>query len=293
MQLDCLNLLFGTKKSSMRRSPFLKVVLLDSKKMTDILILLGMGAIAGTLAGLLGVGGGIVAVPVLIIVFEHQGVSTEVLMHVALGTSLATIVVTSISSIRAHQQHHAILWPVVLKITPGIVLGALLGALIAKFISGDNLRIIFGIFLIVVAVQMILNRVPEPHRQLPQRFGMFVVGTMIGTVSSLMGVGGGTMSVPFLTWCNVAMQNAVATSSAIGFPIALAGVAGFIVAGWDAAHLPLMSIGYVNIPAFISIAVASIVFAPVGARITHRISARRLKMIFGYFLLLVSAKIFF
>jgi uncharacterized membrane protein YfcA len=261
--------------------------------MTDILILLGMGAIAGMLAGLLGVGGGIVVVPVLIIVFEHQGVSAEVLMHVALGTSLATIVVTSISSIRTHQQHHAILWQVFFKITPGIVLGALLGAIIAKYVSGDMLRIIFGIFLIVVAAQMILNRMPKPHRQLPQRLGMFVIGIAIGSVSSLMGVGGGTMSVPFLTWCNVTMQNAVATSSAIGFPIALAGVTGFIVAGWGVAHLPMLSIGYVNVPAFVSIAVASIVFAPVGARITHRISAHRLKMFFGYFLLLVTVKIFF
>ena len=261
--------------------------------MTDILILTGMGAVAGVLAGLLGVGGGIIFVPVLVLVFEHQDVNSAVLMHVAIGTSLATIVVTSVSSIRVHQQHRAILWPVFQKITPGIIAGALLGALIAKTISGDLLRTIFGVFMIAVAAQMILNRVPKPHRQLPGRLGMFVVGVGIGTLSTLMGVGGGTMSVPFLTWCNVTIQNAVATSSAIGFPIAVAGVAGFIVAGWDVTDRPLMSIGYINIPAFFSIAIASILFAPVGARITHRISAHRLKVVFGCFLLLVSAKIFF
>ncbi|WP_455376344.1 sulfite exporter TauE/SafE family protein [Kaarinaea lacus] len=261
--------------------------------MTDILILFGMGAIAGVLAGLLGVGGGIIVVPVLVLVFEHQAVNPDVLMHVALGTSLATIVVTSISSVRTHQQHNAILWPVFKRITPGIVVGALMGALIAKFIPGNTLKIIFGVFLIVVAAQMILNKTPKSHRQLPQRLGMFVVGTVIGAVASLMGVGGGTMSVPFLTWCNVAIHNAVATSSAIGFPIAVAGVTGFIVSGWDIAHRPLLSLGYVNLPAFASIAVASILFAPVGARITHRISSKRLKMFFGYFLLLVSVKIFF
>jgi len=261
--------------------------------MTDIIILLGMGAVAGVLAGLLGVGGGIIIVPVLILVFEHQGVSAQVLMHTALGTSLATIVITSISSIRSHQTHHAILWTVFRFMTPGILLGAFLGALLARIVPGENLRIAFGVFMLIVAAQMIFGATAKPHRQLPKRAGMLLVGTFIGALASLMGVGGGTMSVPFLTWCNVSIHNAVATSAAIGLPIALAGVTGFIITGWTVTDRPPFSIGYVNVPAFASIVIASMLFAPVGAKITHRISAKRLKMFFGLFLLLLSFKIFY
>ncbi|WP_232020208.1 sulfite exporter TauE/SafE family protein [Sulfuriflexus mobilis] len=256
----------------------------------DILILFSMGAIAGTLAGLLGIGGGIIIVPVLALVFSAQGVNVDVLMHVSIGTSLATIVITSISSIRAHQQHQAIQWAVFRRITPGVLFGALLGALLAKFISGDNLQVIFGVFMLFVAAQMIFGNTTEPHRQLPKTLGMFMAGTSIGTISSLMGVGGGSMSVPFLTWCNIAIRNAVATSSAIGLPIAIAGVSGFILTGWGVEHRPLWSLGFVNIPAFFSIVVASTLFAPVGARLTHRIPPRRLRLFFGFFLLILSVK---
>lgn len=259
----------------------------------EVLILIVMGAIAGTLAGLLGIGGGIVIVPVLVLIFDHHGIDTDVLMHVSIGTSLATIVITSISSIRAHQQHQAIHWPVFKRITPGILLGGFLGAALAKIISGDDLRLIFGIFMLFVAAQMIFGNTPKPHRQLPKMPGMFIAGSIIGTMSSLMGVGGGSMSVPFLTWCNIAIRHAVATSAAIGLPIAIAGAVGFIFTGWGAEHRPVGSVGFVNIPAFCSIVVASTLFAPVGARITHRISPQRLKMFFGYFLLLLSVKILY
>lgn len=259
----------------------------------EVLILLGMGAVAGTLAGLLGIGGGIIIVPVLALVFNAQGVSTDVLMHVSIGTSLATIVITSLSSIRAHQQHQAIQWDVFRRITPGILIGGLLGAGIAKIIPGNELRLIFGIFMLFVATQMIFGNTTKPHRQLPGTMGMSIAGTLIGTMSALMGVGGGSMSVPFLTWCNMAIRQAVATSAAIGLPIAIAGVGGFIITGWGVEHRPIWSLGYVNLPAFLSIIVASTLFAPVGARITHRISPRRLRQIFGYFLLILSIKILF
>jgi uncharacterized membrane protein YfcA len=252
-----------------------------------------MGAIAGTLAGLLGIGGGIIIVPVLALVFSAQGISTDVLMHVSIGTSLATIVITSISSIRAHQQHQAIQWSVFRSMTPGIVAGGLLGAGVAKLIGGEELRLIFGIFMLFVATQMIFGNTSKPHRQLPKTTGMLTAGVLIGTLSSLMGVGGGSMSVPFLTWCNMGIRHAIATSSAIGLPIAIAGVTGFIVAGWGVEHRPIMSVGFVNMPAFFSIVVASTLFAPVGARITHRISPNRLKLFFGYFLLILSVKILY
>lgn len=259
----------------------------------EVLLLIVVGAIAGTLAGLLGIGGGIIIVPVLALVFDNQGINPDVLMHVSIGTSLATIVITSISSIRAHQQHQAIQWPIFKRMTPGILVGGLLGASIAKVISGNDLRIIFGVFMLLVAAQMIFGNTSKPHRQLPKTLGMLIAGTAIGTMSSLMGVGGGSMSVPFLTWCNMSIRNAVATSSAIGLPIALAGVTGFVLTGWGVEHRPVLSMGFVNIPAFLSIVVASTLFAPVGAKITHRISPQRLRLFFGYFLLLLSIKILY
>ena len=259
----------------------------------DVLIFIGTGTVAGILAGMLGVGGGIIIVPLLALVFTAQGLNPDVLMHVAIGTSLATIVITSISSIRAHQKHEAIQWSVFWQITPGILIGALLGAVIANLIPGETLRIIFGIFMLIVAVQMIFGNTAKPHRHLPGKPGMVVAGTAIGTMSSLMGVGGGSMSVPFLTWCNMAIRQAVATSAAIGLPIAIAGVSGFIITGWGVADRPVYSLGYINIPAFFSIVVASTLFAPVGAHITHRISPQRLRLLFGIFLLILSAKIFY
>jgi len=259
----------------------------------QVLILLGMGAIAGTLAGLLGIGGGIIIVPVLALVFSAQQLDADVLMHVAIGTSLATIVVTSISSIRAHQKHQAVQWGVFRSITPGIILGGLLGAGLAKMIAGEHLRMLFGIFMLFVAAQMIFGNTSKPHRQLPKTPGILLAGTLIGTLSSLMGVGGGSMSVPFLTWCNMSIRHAIATSAAIGLPIAVAGVAGYIVTGLGVEHRPVGSIGYVNLPAFFSIVVASTFFAPYGAKITHRISPERLKLFFGFFLLILSVKILY
>lgn len=256
----------------------------------DIIILLSMGALAGILAGLLGIGGGIIIVPILALVFEGQGVSTDVLMHVAIGTSLATIISTSISSILAHQKRGAIYWDVFKAITPGIILGGLLGAVVAEMIRGEQLRLIFSIFMLLVAAQMIIARMPDPHRRLPGRFGLSVAGVTIGTISSLMGVGGGSMSVPYLTWCNVQVRNAVATSAAIGLPIAIAGTTGFVISGWGLADRPDWSVGYVNLPAFLGIVVASTLFAPAGAALAHRIPAKLLKRIFGGFLFLLGIR---
>lgn len=199
--------------------------------MDDLLFLLTMGGLAGLMAGLLGIGGGIIIVPVLALVFEGQGIDPDVLMHVAIGTSLGTIVVTSLSSIRAHHKRGAVDWAVFRTITPGIVVGALVGSVIADLLSGHSLKLAFGIFMLLVAMQMARGNVAKPHRQLPGTAGMLAAGGIIGTVSSLMGVGGGSMSVPFLTWCNMAVRQAVATSAAIGLPIALGGVAGFLYHG--------------------------------------------------------------
>lgn len=256
----------------------------------DILILLSMGGLAGMLAGLLGIGGGIIIVPVLALVFGHQGVDPAVIMHVAIGTSLATIVVTSLSSIRAHQRRGAIDWRVVRVITPGIIVGGMMGALIAKQLSGETLRIAFGVFMVLVAAQMALGNTAAPHRGLPRTPGMVVAGLVIGTVASLMGVGGGSMSVPFLTWCNVAVRAAVATSAAIGLPIAASGAVSYIVSGWHQAQLPPWSAGYVNFPAFVGIVVASTAFAPLGAGLAHKLSPKLLRRLFAAFLLVLGAR---
>ena len=256
----------------------------------EILILLASGAVAGMFAGLLGIGGGIIIVPVLAMVFTSQGVSIDVFMHVAIGTSLATIVITSLSSIRAHHKHQAIDWAVVRVMTIGVFVGGLLGASIAKMIHGADLKFIFSIFMFLIAAQMYFGNVAKPHRKLPGKAGMIVAGSSIGIMSSLMGVGGGSMSVPFLTWCNMNIRNAIATSAAVGFPIAVSGTIGFIVTGWSVADRPVMSLGYVNLPAFISIVIASVIFAPAGAWITHRISAIILKRIFAFFLLILAVR---
>lgn len=257
----------------------------------DILILLSMGALAGMMAGLLGIGGGIIIVPVLALVFHGQGVSIDSLMHVAIGTSLATIVVTSLSSIRAHQKRQAIRWEAVWQITPTIILGGFIGSLVARQLEGELLQLVFGCFMLAVATQMALGTATKPHRQLPGRLGMGVAGTIIGTVASLMGVGGGSMSVPFLTWCNVPVRKAVATSAAIGLPIALAGTVGFIVTGWGEPNRPPASIGFVNLPAFAGIVGASALFAPLGAYLAHKLPEKVLKRTFAVFLLVLGLRL--
>lgn len=256
----------------------------------DFLLLATMGALAGTLAGLLGIGGGIIIVPVLALVFEHQGVSNSVLMHVAIGTSLATIVITSLSSIRAHQKHKAIDWKIFTTITPGILVGSLLGSFVARITPGETLRILFIIFMFIVAAQMAFGMAAKPHSHLPGTVGMLITGVIIGIVAALMGIGGGSMSVPFLTWCNMQVRKAVATSASIGLPIAVAGSFGYIYNGLNVPERPAWSIGYLNMPAFLGIVVASTLFAPVGARLAHKIPELLLKRVFAVFLVIVGIR---
>lgn len=252
-----------------------------------------VGGIAGLLAGMLGVGGGLVIVPVLLYLFTLQGFDAGVVMHLAIGTSLATIVLTSLSSIRAHQQRGAVLWPVVGQLTPGIVIGAWLGAAVAHLLPSAALRTLFGLFELLVAAQMALALTPAPHRQLPGRVATAGVGTLIGSVSAIVGIGGGTLTVPFLTWCNVAMRRAVATSAACGLPIALAGAIAFVVTGWRQPALPFASSGYLHWPALLGIAFTSMLFAPLGARLAHTLPVRTLKRFFALFLALVGLRMVF
>jgi len=244
-----------------------------------------MGAAAGVMAGLLGIGGGALIVPVLVLVFEAQRVNPEIIMHSALGTSMATIVFTALSSFMAHHRRGAVLWPVFRQITPGILVGGLLGSAIVEQLSSHVLHIMFVVFMFGIAVYMGRGSVTaDPHRRsLPGTVGMSLAGTVIGTFSALFGIGGGALSVPFMTWCSIPPRNAVATSAAIGFPIAIGATTGYVIAGWDAVGLPEWSVGYVALPAFAGIVVASMAAAPFGARLAHQLSDKTLRRIYAVF----------
>ncbi len=258
--------------------------------LSTLLFYLVLGAFAGILAGLLGVGGGLIIVPALAWIFHHQQMTDTVIMHLAIGTSLATIVVTSISSVRSHHRRGAVLWPVFWRLTPGIVVGAWLGAGVADALSSAALEKIFAVFVLVMAAQMGFGAKPAPHRDLPGTTGMAIAGGVIGAVSAIVGIGGGSLTVPFLNWCNIPIRQAVATSAACGLPIALAGALGFIVTGLNASGLPDWSLGYIYGPALAGIALVSMLSAPLGAKLAHTLPTEMLKKVFAGFLALVGSK---
>lgn len=258
--------------------------------MTLWLLYLTTGAFAGVLAGLLGVGGGLVVVPLLTFVFSSQHLPPSYILHLALGTSLASIVFTSVSSLRAHHSRGAVNWQVVRTISIGILTGTLLGSWVAAQLSTRFLNVFFVLFLYYVAVQMLLNIRPKPSRTLPGGGSMFGVGNVIGGVSSLVGIGGGSLSVPFLVWCNLPMHNAVGTSAAIGFPIAVAGALGYILNGLSVSALPDWSLGFVYLPALAGVSIASIFTAPIGARLAHRLPVGQLKKFFALLLIVMGTK---
>jgi len=251
---------------------------------------IAVGAVAGILAGLLGIGGGLVIVPMLVFAFTHQGISPQVIMHLALGTSMASIVFTSVSSFLAHHRRGAVHWDVVKRIVIGILVGTFLGSCLAARLSTGFLKGFFVLFLYYVAVQMLLDKKPKPSRSLPGSIGMFAVGNLIGAVSSLVGIGGGTLSVPFMIWCNIPVHHAIGTSAAIGFPIAIAGTIGYLVNGIQAAHLPAYSMGFLYLPALIGIVIASVLTAPLGVRIAHALPVQQLKKVFAVILLVVATR---
>ncbi len=257
----------------------------------DLASYLGGGAVAGLIAGLFGVGGGTILVPVLLFIYSTHSLPEEHHMHLAVGTSLAVIVLNALSSMRAHHKQGSVDWRVFWRLTPGVVVGALVGAWLADRMASRTLVLIFAVFLILVAAQMLLGRQPRPGRTTPGAAGLGVTGGIIGTISALVGIGGGSMTVPYLMWCNVAASRAVGTAAAVGLPIALSGAAGFILAGWGNPQLPPWSLGYVYLPAFLGMAAAGMLCAPLGAKLANRMPARRLKQAFGVFVLLVAFKL--
>lgn len=257
---------------------------------TTLLTYCAVGGIAGILAGLLGIGGGLVIVPMLVYVFALNNIPNELTMHLALATSMASIIFTSISSFMAHHRRGAVHWSVVKKIVAGILTGTFLGSCFASAMSTNFLKVFFIIFLYFVAIQLLLNKKPKGARELPGKAGMFAVGNGIGVVSSLVGIGGGTLSVPFMLWCNIPVHHAIGTSAAIGLPIAVAGTVGYIFNGWNAAMLPQYSVGYVYLPALFGIAAISVLTAPLGVKLAHSLPVDRLKRIFSLLLFAVATK---
>ncbi|MFO1429264.1 MAG: sulfite exporter TauE/SafE family protein [Candidatus Competibacteraceae bacterium] len=261
-----------------------------SELLYSLFFYMAIGAATGVVAGLLGVGGGLIIVPALAWIFHLHGMPEPVIMHLALGTSLATIIVTSISSVRAHHRHRAVLWSVFRQLAPGLVIGTLLGSKLAGTLRSDTLRIIFGIFELTVAAQMGFGFKPAAHRNLPGTGGMVTAGGLIGLVSAVVGIGGGSLTVPFLTWCNATIHKAVATSAACGLPIAIAGAVGYMITGWGHPELPPWSLGYVYGPALLGIALISMLSAPWGAKLAHSLPTATLRKAFAGFLGLVGIK---
>lgn len=254
--------------------------------MLTILSYLLVGALAGGLAGLLGIGGGLIVVPALAWLLPAP---ETVAVHAAVGTSLATIVFTSLASIRAHHRRGAVRWATAGRLAPGILAGAGAGALVADRLSGPALQSVVGGFAILAGARLLTGRQPAPHRSVPGNAALGTAGAVIGLVSAIVGIGGGSLTAPYLMWHNVRAQQAVATAAACGFPIAVAGTVGFVVTGWSAADMPGASLGYIYLPALAGIAAVSVLTAPVGARLAHRLPTSVLRQVFGGFLVLVGA----
>jgi len=259
--------------------------------LAELGVYLGLGVVVGFFAGLLGIGGGIIVVSSLALIFSADGFPPAFVMHLAIGTSLAAMMVGSFASFRAHDRHEAVDWSVVRSMTPGLLAGALVGVVVARFASTALLKVFFLCFAAFVTAQMALNLRPKPSRSLPGPNALGAIGVFIGAVASLFGGGAAAIGVPFLTWCNVTTHRAIGTVAAMGFPLAIAGTLGYAVAGWNVAALPRLSLGFVYLPAFIGISATSMLAAPWGARIAHRLKGATLRRIFAIFLIAMGVKV--
>lgn len=253
-------------------------------------VYLVIGAAVGFLAGLLGIGGGMVMVPMLVFVFTAKGFPPEHMMHLALATSMGTILFTSLSSVRAHHRHGAVDWSVTRAMAPGVIVGGLLATLVAAYIPSRPLAIFFTGFMFYAALQMFFEVKPKPSRQLPGASGLFGAGAVIGGFSSVLAAGGAFLTIPFLARCNLPLKRAIGTAAAVGFPIAAGGTAGYIANGLRVPGLPEHNLGYIHVPALLLIVAASMPLAPVGARLAHRLPVKRLRIAFALMLLALAMR---
>lgn len=248
-----------------------------------------LGAVVGFLAGLLGIGGGLQMVPVLTLIFQASGFPPAHVLHLALGTSVATILLTAISSVRSHHRRGAVNWEIVRGLAPGLVAGTLAGALVAGRLDTLTLGVLFTAFTYFVATRLLIGATPHPRRTLPGARGLGVAGVVIGGLSSIAAIGGAVLAVPYMLRCNVRMHEAVGTSAAIGFPIAVTATLGYVVTGWGLA-LPDYSVGFVYLPAFAGIVATTVLTAPLGAAVAHRTPGKRLRQIFAVLLYALATR---
>ncbi|AWB65668.1 hypothetical protein C2869_04100 [Saccharobesus litoralis] len=255
-----------------------------------ILAYLALGAFVGFMAGLLGIGGGGIMVPMLTSLFLAQGIDASQVVHLALGTSMASIVVTSLSSLQAHHKSGAVLWPAVKSMAPGIVLGTFAATFIAAHAPSLYLAVFFSLFMGFTAVRMFCDIKPKASRQLESSKGLLAVGVGIGGISALVSIGGGSLTVPYLVSRNIDIKKAIGTSAAVGLPIALAGTLGFVVNGWSKSLDTSWTAGFVYLPAVLLISSISYFMAPIGAKLAHKLPVPALKKVFALLLTVLSLK---
>lgn len=261
-----------------------------------VLIFVVLGTFVGFMAGLLGIGGGGILVPVLTTIFIHQGFPLHNVVHIALGTSMACIMVTSFSSLRAHHANGAVIWQLVKAMAPAIVLGTFLATFIAAQVSSKGLAIFFSVFMAYVASQMFRSKKIHASGSSAGKVELSLIASGIGVVSALVSIGGGSLTVPYLTWRNIDIRKAIGTSAALGFPIAISGTLGYVINGMAAGGttpqytLPQYTLGFVYLPAVLLVTIPSFFTAPIGARLTQTLPVQTLKKIFGVLLLGLSLK---
>ena len=260
---------------------------------SDILMLMLCGAISGYLAGLLGIGGGMILVPFMILVFNHLGFNQEVIVHMAIATGMATILFTTSSAIWAHHKHGSIDWKLVASLSPGMIFGGLIGGSeLFEALKTSWLSLFFAIFIVYTSIQMLLNKKPKGGRELPGFLGLFSFGAFAGALASLVGAGGAFITVPFMLWCNVKPHTAMASSSGLGLPIAAAATIGYMYGSWGNPDLPAGSLGFVYLPAVLCIVTVSIFTAPFGAKMARKLDIGQLKRVFGIMLFFLAAFMF-
>lgn len=255
-----------------------------------VLSFLLLGSVVGFMAGLLGIGGGGIMVPVLSTLFIYQGMPLEKVVHIALGTSMASIVITSISSLLSHHKNKGVMWNIVKQMAPGVIVGTFLATFLAAYASALHLSIFFAIFMAFIAVQMFINKKPQSNKTLVGSVGLMSSGAMIGAISALVSIGGGSLTVPYLCWQNIDIKKAIGTSAALGLPLSIAGTIGYVVNGWSSTNTVEYTLGYVYLPAVVLISLTSFFTAPLGVKLVHKLPVATIKKIFAILLILLSLK---
>nr|WP_282434723.1 sulfite exporter TauE/SafE family protein [Thalassotalea sp. Y01] len=249
-----------------------------------------LGGLVGVMAGLLGIGGGALMVPMLTSIFAVMGVANDVIVHLALGTSMACIIVTSISSLKSHHNRGGVLWPIVKAMVPGILIGTFVATFIAAKTEPLYLALFFALFMSYVSIQMFINKQPKPDKSVGGNGELIATGSGIGAISALVSIGGGTLTVPYLVWRNIEMTKAIGTSAACGFPIAVAGTLGYILNGYNEGVAQDYTLGFVYWPAVVLISITSYFTAPIGVKLAHTLPVATLKKLFAVFVVIISIK---